>query len=73
MTYAKSIGRWLIDHDPEQYVYDNWQACVNHIVSGDPFENTNIPPGYTYEPWTMDGLTEMAGKGNLPVDPGDWD
>ncbi|KAH8690554.1 hypothetical protein BGW36DRAFT_432352 [Talaromyces proteolyticus] len=70
---AQSIGRWLSDHDPEQYVYDNWQACLNHITSGAPFKNTNLPPGYSYEPWTMEGLMKMSQNGQLAADPGEWD
>lgn len=71
---AQSIGRWLSGHNPEQYVYDNWQACVNHIVHGAPFQNSNLPPGYTYQPWSMDELMEAAAEdGQMPKDPGDWD
>ena len=73
MATAKSIGRWLSKHDPEQYVYDNWEACKNHIVSGTPFKNSNLPPGYDYEPWTMEGLMMSQENGQLPVDAGDWD
>lgn len=68
---VKSIGRWLSNHDPEQYVYDNWYQCLNHLVSGSAFRNTNIPPGYEYEPWTMSGL--MAQNGHADTDAGDWD
>lgn len=67
---VKSIGRWLSNHDPEQYVYDNWVACLNHLVSGSEFKNTNLPPGYEYEPWTMD---ELLASGVQDVDSGDWD
>lgn len=71
---AQSIGRWLSNHDPEQYAYDNWQACMSHIVRGTPFQNSNLPPGYTYKPWTMDELMEAATEdGQMPTDPGDWD
>ncbi|KAJ9614354.1 hypothetical protein H2200_002490 [Cladophialophora chaetospira] len=70
---AQSIGRWLSRHDPEQYVYDNWQACSNHVTRGTPFKNSNLPPGYEYEPWTMEGLLEMQKNGQVAVDPGEWD
>ncbi|KAK6382281.1 hypothetical protein LTS17_004168 [Exophiala oligosperma] len=75
LAAAKSVGRWTSEHNPEQYVYDKWQAAVNHIVSGAPFQNTNLPPGYEYEPWTMDSLNLLAGMndGEIPADPGDWD
>ncbi|KAK5062912.1 hypothetical protein LTR84_004988 [Exophiala bonariae] len=73
LATAQSIGRWLARHDPEQYVYDNWEACKNYITNGAPFKNSNLPPGYNYEPWTMDGLMKMQDNGQLPVDEGDWD
>lgn len=69
---VQSIGRWLSEHDPEQYVYANWQACLNHMTSGAPFKNTNLPPGYEYEPWTMEGLMKMSQNGQLAPDPGEW-
>jgi hypothetical protein len=70
---AKSVGRWLYEHDAEQYVYDNWQACLNHMCSGATFKNTNIPPGYEYEPWTMESLMKTVENGQTAVDAGDWD
>jgi hypothetical protein len=70
---AQSIGRWLSDHDPEQYVYENWQACLNHLIGGSSFQNTNLPPGYNYEPWTMAELIEISEKGQSVIDPGEWD
>jgi hypothetical protein len=73
MASAQSIGRWLSEHDPEQYVYDNWQACLNYVTSGALFQNTNLPPGYNYEPWTMKGLMKMSKDGQIAADPGDWD
>lgn len=66
------VGRWINLHDPEQYVYDNWRKCVNHVVSGAPFENTNTPPGYTYVPWTIDELLGAAAEEREMVDEGDW-
>lgn len=73
MIYAASVGKWISNHEPEQYVYDNWQTCLNHLVSGASFQNTNIPPGYTYEPWTMEGLIKSLEQGQFRVDAGDWD
>ena len=43
------------------------------LSSGAPFKNTNLPPGYDYEPWTMEGLMMSQENGQLPVDAGDWD
>ncbi|KAN0117901.1 hypothetical protein V8E51_003878 [Hyaloscypha variabilis] len=66
------VGRWINLHDPEVYVYDNYRQCLNHIVSGAPFQNTNIPPGYTYESWTIDELLQAADEERETVDAGDW-
>jgi hypothetical protein len=49
-TLAMTVGSWITKHDPEAYVYARWEECVNHLLNGTPFENTNIPPGYTYAP-----------------------
>ena len=68
----EQVGRWINLHDPEEYVYQNWSKCVNHLVSGASFENTNTPPGYTYEPWTIDELLNASAEENETVDPGDW-
>ena len=66
------VGNWINLHDPEQYVYDNYTKCVNHLVGGPSFENTNIPPGYKYVPWTIDELLRAADEGRETVDEGDW-
>ncbi len=66
------VGKWINLHDPEEYVYDNWSACVNHIIAGTPFTDKNIPPGYQYTPWTIDELLKAAEDGTETVDEGDW-
>ena len=66
------VGRWINEHNPETYVYENWTKCVNHLVGGTKFENTNIPPGYTYKPWTIDELLNAAEHGREIEDEGDW-
>lgn len=67
---AQVVGRWITDHDPEQYVYDNWDRCVNCLVTGGQFENTNIPPGYQCKPWTIDELLAEGSK--IDQDEGNW-
>ncbi|KAL2786097.1 monooxygenase [Aspergillus keveii] len=71
-TLAMTVGSWIAKHDPEAYVYDRWEECVNHLLNGTPFENTNIPPGYTYAPWTIDELLQAAEEERETVDSGDW-
>lgn len=65
-------GRWITDHDPEVYVYQNWTRCVDHLVRGADFTNTNIPPGYSYKPWTIDECLKNANDGVLLTDEGNW-
>ena len=48
------VWQWLIKHDPEQYAYDNYGKAVDYLSSGAPFQNTNIPPGLVYQPWSID-------------------
>lgn len=66
------VGKWINLHDPEDYVHQNWDKCVDHIEHGASFENTNIPPGYKYEPWTIDELLTAAADEREIADPGDW-
>lgn len=66
------VGKWINLHDPEEYVYQNWTKCLNHLVSGAPFENTNTPLGYTYKAWTIDELLNLAAEAQNEEDEGDW-
>jgi hypothetical protein len=66
------VGRWINLHDPEEYVYNNYSQCLNHLVSGASFKNTNIPPGYTYESWSIEELLQAADEERETVDAGDW-
>ncbi|CAJ2505209.1 Uu.00g126030.m01.CDS01 [Anthostomella pinea] len=67
------IGRWILEHDPEQYVVDNYEKALECLRDGGEWENTNIPPGLVYRPWTIDGLLEAQAKGEPTVLDGDWD
>ncbi len=69
---GKLVGDWLAKHDPEKYAYDNYDACAKHITEGVPFTNTNIPPGYVYEPWTVQDLVNAANEGRVVQDAGNW-
>ena len=66
------VGKWINLHDPEQYVYDNWTACLNHLLTGAEFEDTNTPTGYTYSPWTIDELLKASEDALQIEDVGDW-
>jgi hypothetical protein len=65
-------GQWITRHDPEVYAYQNWTKCVDHLLYGAEFVNTNIPTGYTYKPWTIDELLNVADEGVSVDDEGEW-
>jgi hypothetical protein len=67
-----AVGRWINLHDAESYVYKNYAKCLNHVVNGTSYTSTNIPPGYTYKPWTIEELLKAAEEGRQTPDPGDW-
>ena len=69
---GKLVGDWLAKHDSEKYTYENYDACAKHITEGTPFTNTNIPPGYIYEPWTVQDLVDAANEGRVVQDAGNW-
>ncbi|KAJ4341958.1 hypothetical protein N0V95_007054 [Ascochyta clinopodiicola] len=66
------VGTWLINHDPEQYAYDNYHSCAQHLLTDAPFENTNSVPGYKYKPWTVKELLDASERGEPLEDEGDW-
>jgi hypothetical protein len=49
-------GRWIWIHDAEDYSQENYDKALDHLISGTSFENTNVPTGYVYKPWTIDDL-----------------
>lgn len=67
------LSKWIVNHDPETYAYENYEKARKHIEDGTPFENSNTPPGMIYRPWTVDGLLEAHRKGEPTVLDGDWD
>ncbi|KAI0551574.1 FAD/NAD(P)-binding domain-containing protein [Xylaria curta] len=59
-----AMPEWIWGHDPVQYALEYYQQAEQHILEGLPFRNTNLPQGYTYEPWTVAGEMEReAHKG----------
>ena len=67
-----TTGKWLWQHDPSAYATENYEAALAHLESGAPFENTNLPPGYTYEPWTIKEQLAREEQGIMTVMEGDW-
>ena len=62
----------MIEHDPEQYVYDNYEKALSHITDGTEFKNTNIPTGVEYKPWTIDSLVAALDNSEPTLLDGDW-
>ncbi|KAH7087747.1 hypothetical protein FB567DRAFT_495851 [Paraphoma chrysanthemicola] len=63
---------WINNHNPEEYAINNYTNCVEHLLKGTPFTNTNHVPGYRYKPWSVHELLEASTKGELVEDEGDW-
>ncbi|VUC37218.1 unnamed protein product [Clonostachys rosea] len=66
------VGSWVTRHDPEQYAYDMYGRCANHLLTGSSFENTNYPSGHSFKTWTVEDLHAVAKRGENIVDDGDW-
>jgi hypothetical protein len=72
-----NLPKWVWSHNPETYVYEHYAKNVETMMKGIRFDESSIPPnyppGYRYEPWTIDYITDCMEKG-VPVDlgPGDW-
>lgn len=65
-------GWWLLAHNPEHYAYRNYGKALRHLVEGTEFQNTNIPPGYVYEPWTLKEVYDTLNRGEKLRLEGDW-
>ncbi|KAH7320656.1 hypothetical protein B0I35DRAFT_450412 [Stachybotrys elegans] len=68
------MSRWIWTHDPVQYAHDNFSKALASIVNGAEFENTNLPTGFKYEPWTIEEelAREEQGLGSTLYSTGDW-
>ncbi|KAI0893747.1 FAD/NAD(P)-binding domain-containing protein [Annulohypoxylon nitens] len=55
---AMHMPEWIWGHDPVKYAEENYERAERHILDGAPFQNSNMPPGYVYEPWTMESEKE---------------
>lgn len=67
-------GKWGWAHQPSKYATENYFSARAHLVNGAPFTNTNVPPGYVPEEWTLDSemAREKAGI-RIPLQlNGDW-
>ncbi|KAJ5809706.1 uncharacterized protein N7503_001924 [Penicillium pulvis] len=67
------LGTWIWQHDPEQYAIANYSKALANLDIGSPFDNTNIPAGYVYQPWTIDELLKSMEVGEEIVLKGNWE
>lgn len=70
--YQIKLGSWIVDHDPEAYAEESYEAALAHLEKGTPFKNTNTPPGMVYKPWTIDGLLKAKENGEPTILDADW-
>lgn len=73
------LPSWVWGHDPEKYAYEVYDRVVESMRRGVPFDEDtsippNYPPGYKYEPWSIEQIMEDMRAGR-PVELGDgnWD
>lgn len=75
---APKHPKWIWSHDPESYVYEHYEKNVETMRRGIPFDESgippNFPPGYKWEPWSIDSIMEAKRKGvDVYLGPGEWD
>lgn len=71
-SILKQVDKWVSQHDAEKYAYDKYEKCVDPVLNGAPFQNTNTPPGHTFKLWTVRELLELGERGEKIIDDGDW-
>lgn len=73
------LPRWVWSHDPEEYAYENYDRMVKDMSEDAPYgeDNSvppNYPPGYRYEPWSIEEIMDDIRNGRpVNLGPGDWD
>ncbi|KAK8088685.1 hypothetical protein PG997_003646 [Apiospora hydei] len=73
------LPSWVWGHDPEIYAHENYAKCVASIRAGVPFDKDdsfppNYPPGYKYEPWSIEAIMDDVRAGRpVQLGSGNWD
>lgn len=73
------LPSWVWGHDPEVYAHEHYAQCVASIRSGVPFDKDdsfppNYPPGYKYEPWSIEAIMDDVRAGRpVQLGSGNWD
>jgi len=75
---SPKLPKWVWQHDCESYAHENYRKVVECMKKGVPLEEDtsippNYPPGYKYEPWSIDEIMDdvRAGK-EVDLGAGDW-
>jgi hypothetical protein len=73
-AFKLRMSKWIWQHDPAQYARDNFRKAFSAVVNGTEFQNTNLPPGAKYEPWTIEEelARENQGLRTTLYSSGDW-
>ncbi|KAK3380972.1 hypothetical protein B0H63DRAFT_545233 [Podospora didyma] len=73
------LPSWVWGHDPEKYAYEVYDQVVESMRRGVPFDEDdsippNYPPGYKYEPWSIEQIMEDMRNGKpVELGSGNWD
>ncbi|KAK5657895.1 hypothetical protein OQA88_2444 [Cercophora sp. LCS_1] len=73
------LPSWVWGHDPEKYAYEVYDRVVESMRRGVPFDEDtsippNYPPGYRYEPWSIEKVMEDMREGRpVELGTGNWD
>lgn len=75
---APKLPKWVFSHDPEKYAHEYYDLAADGLKKGIRFDEDdrippNYPPGYKYEPWTIEQVMDdmRAGK-PIELGPGEW-
>ncbi|KAK3361469.1 hypothetical protein B0T24DRAFT_585124 [Lasiosphaeria ovina] len=73
------LPSWVWGHDPEKYAYEVYDRVVESMRKGVPFGQDdsvppNYPPGYRYEPWSIEEImADMRSGKPVNLGSGNWD
>lgn len=73
-TSPMGLGKWIWTHNPEAYAKERFAEARRCLETGEPLEHTNLPPGFKWEPWSMQDEIEKEKQGiytDLKLN-GDW-
>lgn len=72
------LPKWVWNHDPELYAEENYEKARASIKNGVRFDEDeslppNYPPGYKFEPWSIEQIIEDKRNGReTNLGAGDW-